>query len=167
MKYLAGTASLIFLRKALVWNKTTFPLSNFPNLQVVFVNELKAHSQFWGKFWQLKVLWKWWKMLFMSPERLFSFTRYLNFCLEFLIMQRNGFIRKIRLISKFVTLQPGKQRIIIHILHNISRSKDKQTMKFGQLIEYKKEIFFLKNHAQIWWRSYSQTLFEHISGSLV
>ena len=32
--------------------------------------------------------------------------------------------------------QPGKQIIEINILPNISRSKDNQTMKFGQLIEY-------------------------------
>ena len=28
---------------------------------------LKAHSQVWDNFWQLKVLLKWWKMLFISP----------------------------------------------------------------------------------------------------
>ena len=32
--------------------------------------------------------------------------------------------------------QPGKQAIAMYILHNISRSKAKQTMKCGQLIEY-------------------------------
>ena len=35
-----------------------------------------------------------------------------------------------------MTSQPGSQTITIHILPNISRSKDNQTMKFGQLIEY-------------------------------
>ena len=29
----------------------------------------------------------------------------------------------------------------MHILANISRSKDNQTMKFGQLIEYNRNIF--------------------------
>ena len=48
--------------------------------------------------------------------------------------------------------QPGSQTIIIHILTNIL-SKDNQTMKFGQLIEYikkkrKKKIFFLKKYIQ-------------------
>ena len=33
-------------------------------------------------------------------------------------------IRKIRLISKFMTSQPGKQTIARHILSIISRSKD-------------------------------------------
>ena len=44
-----------------------------------------------------------------------------------------------------MTLKPGMQAIAIHILFNISRSKDNQTMKFGQLIEYiKKNIFHQK-----------------------
>ena len=44
--------------------------------------------------------------------------------------------------------QPGLQTIAIHILPNISQSKGNQTMKFGQLIEYKGEIFFFKNYAE-------------------
>ena len=44
-----------------------------------------------------------------------------------------------------MTSQPGLQITVMHILLNISRSKDNQAMKFGQLIEYKKRnIFFLK-----------------------
>ena len=34
-----------------------------------------------------------------------------------------------------MTSQPGQQRIVIHILPNISKSKGNQTMKFDQLIE--------------------------------
>ena len=34
-----------------------------------------------------------------------------------------------------MTSQLGKQTITIHILPNISRSKDNQTMKVGQLIK--------------------------------
>ena len=33
--------------------------------------------------------------------------------------------------------QLGSQTIIIHIFPNISQIKENQTMKFGQLIEYK------------------------------
>ena len=48
-----------------------------------------------------------------------------------------------------MTLKPGMQAIAIHILFNISRSKDNQTMKFGQLIEYKKnKNFSSKNQAE-------------------
>ena len=41
-----------------------------------------------------------------------------------------------------MTSQPGLQTIAIHILPNISQNKGKQTMKFGQLIEY------IKNYAE-------------------
>ena len=43
-----------------------------------------------------------------------------------------------------MTSQPGKQTIAIHILHNSSRSKDSQTMKFGQLTEYNMRNIFLE-----------------------
>ena len=43
----------------------------------------------------------------LSGLRQYFFLRYLNFCLDFLIMWKNGFIRKIRLILKFLTSQPG------------------------------------------------------------
>ena len=48
-----------------------------------------------------------------------------------------------RLISKFKTSQTGQQIITLHILPNISRSKDDQIMKFGQLIEYNMRNIFL------------------------
>ena len=44
--------------------------------------------------------------------------------------------------------QTEKQIITIHLLPNISRSKDNQTIKFGQLIEYNMRTVFLKNHVQ-------------------
>ena len=84
-------------------------------------------------------------MLFISPSKLFLFSRYLNFCLDFLIMSKNALIRKIRLISKFMTSQPGYQTIIaIHILTNISKSKSNEVMKFGQLIEHNMRNIFLE-----------------------
>ena len=53
-------------------------------------------------------------------------------------------IRKIRLISKFMASQPGKQVIVIYIMLNISRSKVIQTKKSGQLIEYTMRKIFLE-----------------------
>ena len=44
-----------------------------------------------------------------------------------------------------MTSQPGKQTIAIHILPYISRSKDNQTVKFGQLIECNMRNIFLEN----------------------
>ena len=48
----------------------------------------------------------------------------------------------------FMTSQPGKQTITIHILHTISKSKGNQTMKFGDLREYKAKKILFKNHAE-------------------
>ena len=48
-------------------------------------------------------------------------------------------IKKIRLISKF-----GTQTISTYILINISRSKENQIMKLGQLIEYNIRNIFLE-----------------------
>ena len=53
-------------------------------------------------------------------------------------------MRKLRLISKFMTSQIGRQAIIKHILSNISRSKGNKTMKFGQLIVYDIRNIFLE-----------------------
>ena len=43
-----------------------------------------------------------------------------------------------------MTSQPGQQNIAIHILTNISRSKDNKEMKFGQLTEYNTRNIFLE-----------------------
>ena len=59
-------------------------------------------------------------------------------------MYQNGLIRKIRLTSEFMMSQPGLQTIAIHMLLNISQSKGKQPMKFGQLIESNKINIFLQ-----------------------
>ena len=42
-----------------------------------------------------------------------------------------------------MTLQPSKRTITIHILPNISRSQDNQTLKFGQVIQYNWRDIFL------------------------
>ena len=52
-------------------------------------------------------------------------------------------VGKVRSTSELLTSQPGKQTIATHILTNISRSKDNQAMKFGQLIEYNMKNIFL------------------------
>ena len=53
-------------------------------------------------------------------------------------------MRRLRLISKFMTPQTGQQIIKIHILSDISRSKGNRTVKFGQLIEYNKKNICLE-----------------------
>ena len=49
-----------------------------------------------------------------------------------------------------MTSQPGKQTIAIHILPYISRSKDNQTVKSGQLIEYNMRKYFLEKSNPKW-----------------
>ena len=48
-----------------------------------------------------------------------------------------------------MTSKPGKQTIAIQILPYISRSKDNQIVKFGQLREYNmRKIFLEKSYAE-------------------
>ena len=54
-----------------------------------------------------------------------------------------GMMKKLRLISKFMTSQTGQQIIPIHILPNISRGKSNQEIKFGQLIKHNMRNNFL------------------------
>ena len=44
-----------------------------------------------------------------------------------------------------MTSETEKQIITIHVLPNISRNKDNEAMKFGQLIEYNMRNIFLEN----------------------
>ena len=42
------------------------------------------------------------KILFLWPSKFTSFSRYLRFCPDFYLMHKQGLIRKIRLIPKFM-----------------------------------------------------------------
>ena len=66
------------------------------------------------------------------------------FCPDFLVMRINGLLKKLTLVSKFMTSQPRQQIITIHILLNIPRSEDNQAMKYGQLIEDNTRNLFLE-----------------------
>ena len=67
-----------------------------------------------------------------------------TFLTDFLVITKNGLIRKLRSVPKFMISLAAQQIITIHILPNISRSKCNQTMKFGQLIEYDMRNLFLE-----------------------
>ena len=85
-------------------------------------------------------------------KNVFYFTSKALFVLKvflYLVIYQNGLIEKIRLVSDFMTSQPGWQIIVMHILPNISRSKDNETMKFRQLIECSmKNILHEKSYAK-------------------
>ena len=87
---------------------------------------LKAHSEVWDNFWQLKVLddEKWWKMM----KNAFYFILRAPFVLKIFVLtfcscRKNDLIRKLRLISRFLTSQTGKPIVAIQILSNILRSQ--------------------------------------------
>ena len=80
--------------------------------------------------------------------------------LNFWPCKKNGLIRKVRLISKFITSQPGLQIVTIHILPNILRSKEKQTMKFRQVAEYNKRNIFLQKPVTDLFLVFEKTLYE-------
>ena len=65
-------------------------------------------------------------------------------------VKKTNMIRNRKLSSKFMTSQPGKQRITTHILFNIPQIKGNQTMKFRQLIEHpKRNINIMQKMTQI------------------
>ena len=55
-------------------------------------------------------------MLFISRQKLFPFSRYLSFCLDFFGHVQKRLDKKDKVNFKFITSQPGYQTIIIHIL---------------------------------------------------
>ena len=66
----------------------------------------------------------------------------------FLVMSKNGLIRKIRLISEFMTLQLVNKQLQ-YTYWPISQSKDKQEMKLDQLIKHNaRNIFFEKSYTK-------------------
>ena len=70
--------------------------------------------------------------------------------MTFWACRKNVLIRKVRLLSTFMTSQPGKQRITTHILLYISQIKGNQKLKFGQLIEHPKRDVFLQKLCRKW-----------------
>ena len=58
--------------------------------------------------------------------------------------KENGLIRKLNVISNFLTSHTEKQVIIIQILPNISRNKGNQAIKVSHLIAYKVRNIFLQ-----------------------
>ena len=83
-------------------------------------------------------------MFFISCQDLFLLLSNLHFCPDFLVLIKNGLMRKLWLILKFMASQTGQQIITIHIFPNTLRSKCNQAMKFGQLIEYNMRNIFLE-----------------------
>ena len=75
-------------------------------------------------------------MLFISPQKLFSFSRYLNFCLTFWSCSKTA-SEKDEFNFKFYDVTSW-------LANNILRRTGNQTMKFGQLKEYNMRNIFLE-----------------------
>ena len=74
-------------------------------------------------------------------------------------LRKNGLIRRIRLISKFMTSQPGyNTTIIIHTLPNISQSKGNQKIKLGKAKEHNKRNIFFQKSFRKWGKETSSRL---------
>ena len=84
------------------------------------------------------------KNAFYSMSKALFVLKIFKFLSWILVMYQNGLIEKLRLISNFMTSQPGYQTIATHILPNISRSKGNQTMKVDQLIKWNMRNIFLE-----------------------
>ena len=63
-------------------------------------------------------------------------------------MWKNGLIKRLGLVSKFMKPETEQQIVTIQVLSNISRSKDTQTMKIGQLIEYTMRKNFFRSYTR-------------------
>ena len=86
-------------------------------------------------------------MLFIY--KLFLLSRYLNFCFDFLVIQKKQLDQKYKVNFKIYNVATDKQTVGIQIFSNISRNKINQIMRFGQLIVYnKRTVFFFKNHPE-------------------
>ena len=77
----------------------------------------------------------------------FRFEDISVFITAFWSCRNNDLIRMIRLVSKSMTSQHGKQTIAIHIFPNTLRNKSNQAVNFGQLIEYNMRNISLNNKA--------------------
>ena len=91
-------------------------------------------------------------MLFISPLKLFSFSRYLIFCHDLLAMSKKRLDYKGKVNFKIHDVTTLLTNNCNTHLFNISRNKVNQTMKLGQLTEYNKnitrKIFLFKSYAE-------------------
>ena len=96
----------------------------------------------------------------LSVLEIFSFFS-LHFCPDILVMQKSDLIRKLQLITKFITSETGQKIIPMHILPNISRSKNNHAMKFFQLTEnYMRNLFLEKLYAKYGGETSPRRLYE-------
>ena len=67
------------------WSWIVFDLS-FWHFHFEYIQTVQGALSGLRQFLPIESPSEWWKTLFISPQNLFSFSRYLNFCLDFLVM---------------------------------------------------------------------------------
>ena len=95
-------------------------------------------------------------MLFISPEKVFSFLRYLNFCSDVLGHAEKWLNKKAEVNFKIYDVIDWEANIYSTL---ISRSKGNETMKFGQLMEFELRNTFLTKCYSKYGRETSSTPF--------
>ena len=87
-------------------------------------------------------------MLFISRQKLFSFSRYLRYHVG------KWLDKKDKINFKFYDVTVWLTKIVIPILPKILRSKGNQTVKLGQLIECNmSNIFLEKSYTKCGWET--------------
>ena len=87
-------------------------------------------------------------MLFISCQKLLSFSRASKFCLDLLVMQKNWLDQKDRLISKFMTYIMTwltNNYIYCPISHEVKATRQRNSVKYQYIT---RDFPFFKNHAE-------------------
>ena len=83
-------------------------------------------------------------MFFILSKKLFSFLWHSNTFSDFFGSAEKRLDQKDEVNFKIYDLINYETNTSVYVLPNISKSKDNQTIKFGQLVEYDLRNIFLK-----------------------
>ena len=114
-----------------------------PDAQMAYLKSGSCFPKMFTLFVSMKALYEWWKMLFISSRKLYSFFRYLRFC-HFFGHVRKRLDEECKVRFKSLDATSWEQTIAIYKLPIISRSKNSPTMKFIQLTECNMKYIFLQ-----------------------
>ena len=85
------------------------------------------------------------KNAFYFTSKALSVSVYLSFCHDFLVMQKKRLDKNDKVNFKIYDVTTWlTNNCNIYILPNISRGKDNQALKFGQLIKYSMRNIFVE-----------------------
>ena len=105
----------------------------------------------------MKTLLKWWNVLFILSKKLFSFLWHSNTFSDFFGSAEKRLDQKDEVNFKIYDLINYETNTSVYVLPSISKSKDNQTIKFGQLVEYDLRNIFLKKSCKKWGKKISSS----------